>query len=179
MIRLLETLEAPGPPLDPGSVAAVEPASVDTVVLALFADTTLRKEVRRLPKTELSKVCDLTLQALAEQAGTSPPIGSIEVHRRLLAGLAGESLMVSAFLFLRSIAEAEDFFGLSCKTIMARLGAGLDAASSERALRSARADLHTPNFGLGGATPADLIRTAEGERIVLNELQTPFGLRPS
>ena len=47
----------PGPPPDPGNVAAVEPASVDAMVLALFADTTLKQEDRRLHKTELLQVC--------------------------------------------------------------------------------------------------------------------------
>ena len=37
--------------------------------------------------------------------------------------------------------------------------------------KAARAYMHTPNFALGGATPAKLVKTSEGERIVLNELQ--------
>jgi len=32
--------------------------------------------------------------------------------------------------------------------------------------------LRTPNFALGGATPLDLLKTAEGEQLVLAELQT-------
>jgi uncharacterized protein (DUF2384 family) len=32
--------------------------------------------------------------------------------------------------------------------------------------------LHTPNFSLGGAAPIELLDTAEGEQIVLSELQT-------
>jgi hypothetical protein len=32
--------------------------------------------------------------------------------------------------------------------------------------------MHTPNYALGGHTPTELIKTSEGERIVLNELQT-------
>jgi putative toxin-antitoxin system antitoxin component (TIGR02293 family) len=172
---------------DSCSSLPVDPAILDAVVLALLADTSLQQEVRGLPKTELSRVLDLTRQALADQVSGAEPIGSMEVHRRLLEGLAGESLLVSASLFLRSLAEAEEFFGLSFKTIKARMGGVLDAATSERALRAtraaltaarvlgsheaARAYLHTPNFALGGAMPAELIRTAEGERIVLNELQ--------
>ena len=35
---------------------------------------------------------------------------------------------------------------------------------------AARAYMHTRNFALGGATPAELIRTSDGERIVHNEL---------
>lgn len=35
---------------------------------------------------------------------------------------------------------------------------------------AARAYMHTRNFALGGATPAEFIKTPEGERTVLNEL---------
>jgi uncharacterized protein (DUF2384 family) len=79
-------------------------------------------------------------------------------------------------------------FGMSFKTIKARLGGLLDTATSEMAVRAARtamtaaevlgsydaarAYMHTRNFALGGATPVELIKTADGERIVLNELQT-------
>jgi Protein of unknown function (DUF2384) len=31
--------------------------------------------------------------------------------------------------------------------------------------------LRTPNFALGGAVPRDLLKTAEGEQLVLAELQ--------
>lgn len=47
------------------------------------------------------------------------------VHRRLAAGLAGESLLVSSSMFLNALSDAERFFGLSFKTvknIKARLG---------------------------------------------------------
>jgi uncharacterized protein (DUF2384 family) len=36
---------------------------------------------------------------------------------------------------------------------------------------AARKYMHTRNFALGGSTPTELIKTAEGERLVLNELQ--------
>jgi hypothetical protein len=32
--------------------------------------------------------------------------------------------------------------------------------------------LRTTNFALGGVTPLGLLKTAEGEQLVLNELQT-------
>jgi putative toxin-antitoxin system antitoxin component (TIGR02293 family) len=63
----------------------------------------------------------------------------------------------------------------------------LDTAASERAMRAARVTtaaaevlgsfdaarkyMHTKNFALGGSTPVDLLKTSEGERMVLNELQ--------
>jgi uncharacterized protein (DUF2384 family) len=36
----------------------------------------------------------------------------------------------------------------------------------------ARQYLRTPNFALGGAIPRDLLKTSEGEQVVLAELQT-------
>jgi len=38
--------------------------------------------------------------------------------------------------------------------------------------------MRTKNFALGGSTPIDLIKTAEGERLVLNELQAQAGSGP-
>lgn len=89
-------------------------------------------------------------------------------------------------LFLNNLSEVERYFGLSFKTIKSRLGGSLDVAASERALRAARTTMtaakvlgshdaarsymHTRNFALGGGTPAELVKTAEGERLVLNEL---------
>lgn len=91
-------------------------------------------------------------------------------------------------MFLDTLAEAEGFLDLSFKTIKSRLGPLLDTAASERVMRGARATLtaaaifgdfesartymNTPNYALGGHTQAELIKTSEGERIVLNELQT-------
>jgi uncharacterized protein (DUF2384 family) len=38
-------------------------------------------------------------------------------------------------------------------------------------LDQARTYLRTPNFALGGAVPRGLLKTAEGEQLVLSELQ--------
>lgn len=91
-------------------------------------------------------------------------------------------------MFLNNLAEVEKHFGMSFKTIKARLDGSLDTATSEMAVRAARttktaaevlgsydaarAYMHPRNFALGGAAPVGLIKTADGERIVLNELQT-------
>ena len=162
-------------------------AVIDARVIALFDNASLRSHVRKLDKVELSSVWRLTLQVLARK-GTSvaDPVSPIEVHRRMLEGLAGETLLVSSAMFLSNLADAEKFFGLSFKTIKARLGGSLDTAASEKAMRAARATMtaaevlgsydaaraymHTRNFALGGATPAELVKTSDGERIVLNEL---------
>jgi uncharacterized protein (DUF2384 family) len=39
-------------------------------------------------------------------------------------------------------------------------------------LEAGRRYLRTPNFALGGAVPRDLLKTAEGEQLVVSELQT-------
>jgi uncharacterized protein (DUF2384 family) len=38
--------------------------------------------------------------------------------------------------------------------------------------------LHTGNFALGGTTPAELLQSSEGERVVLNELRVPLECGP-
>jgi uncharacterized protein (DUF2384 family) len=48
--------------------------------------------------------------------------------------------------------------------------ATLTAAEILGDFEAARIYMHTPNYVLGGYTPAELIKTSEGERIVLNEL---------
>jgi putative toxin-antitoxin system antitoxin component (TIGR02293 family) len=164
-------------------------ASIDALLLAVLEDQELRQQVRQLKKVELATVWQLTRSFLLLRHSTvSTSLDPLYVHRRLIAGLAGESLLVSSSMFLDTLAEAEGFFDLSFKTIKSRLGRVLDTAASERAMRGARATLtatevfgdfeaaraymHTPNYALGGHTPAELIKTSEGERIVLNELQT-------
>ena len=166
-----------------------EGASIDAWLLAVLDDEELRQQVRLLKKVELATVWQLTRSfLLLRQSTVSAPPDPLDVHRRLIAGLAGESLLVSSSMFLDTLAEAEGFFDLSFKTIKSRLGRSLDTAASERAMRGARATLtaaevfggfeaaraylHTPNYALGGHTPTELIKTSEGERIVLNELQT-------
>ena len=105
----------------------------------------------------------------------------------MVAGLRGEALLISASMFLDTLADVERHFGISFKTIKARLDGTLGSAASEHAMRAARSTLtaaevlgsldaaraymHSRNFALGGTTPAELVKTADGERIVLNELQ--------
>ena len=170
------------PPLD------ADNATIDARALALFDNATLRNQVHKLEKVELTSVWRLTWQALSKQgAGAAKPLRPLQIHQRLIEGLPGESLLISASMFLNTLADVERYFGISFKTIKARLGSTLDTAASERVMRAARATLtaaqvlgnfdaaraymHTRNFALGGATPAELVKTADGERIVLNELQ--------
>lgn len=163
-------------------------SAIDAWVLSIFADKALRKQVRRLEKFELGSVWNLTERALYRHREEHlQTLERLEVHRRLLEGLSGEALLVSSSMFLSSLSEAEDFFELSFKTIKSKLGKSLDTAASERAMRAARVTtaaaevlgsfdaarkyMHTKNFALGGSTPAELLKTSEGERLVLNELQ--------
>ena len=172
----------------PAATLDVDSATIDARALALFDNTTLRNQVHNLEKVELASVWRLTLQALSRQGGAGlQPLSPLRVHQRLIEGLCGESLLISASMFLNTLADVERYFGISFKTIKARLGSTLDTAASERVMRAARATLsaaqvlgdfdaaraymHTRNFALGGATPAELVKTADGERIVLNELQ--------
>lgn len=166
---------------------SVDPAAIDSQAIALLEDAALAGQVRRLDKMELAGVWRLTQRALARKSrDTAPALAAIDIHHRLLDGLPGEALLVSSAMFLPNLAEAEKYFGMSFKTLKSRIGGRLDAAAGEKALRGARAVmvaaqvlgswdaarlyLHTRNFALGGATPAELLRTADGERIVLNEL---------
>lgn len=162
---------------------------IDARLLSLFADRDLLSRVRRLHKVELASVWHLTARALEKHREERfPALASLDVHRRVVEGLAGESLLIASSMFLDTLSEAEDFFELSFKTIKSKLGKSLDVAASERAMRAARVAtaaaevlgsfdaarkyMHTKNFALGGSTPAELLKTGEGERLVLNELQT-------
>lgn len=177
-------------PLPPAARAAhgIERAAIDARVMALFDNASLRSQVQKLDKVELSSVWRLTHQVLVRSgAHVAQPLSPIEVHRRMMEGLAGETLLVSSSMFLSNLADAEKFFGMSFKTIKARMGGSLGTAVSESAMRAARATMtaaevlgsydaaraymHTKNFALGGATPTELVKTSDGERIVLNELQ--------
>ncbi len=174
----------------PGSRPArnLDWSEIDARVLRVFADRSLLAGVRRLQKVELASVWELTARALEKhREATLPSFEPLDVHRRVLEGLSGESLLISSSMFLDSLAEAEAFFELSFKTIKSKLGKSLDTAAGERALRAARVTtaaaevlgsfdaarryMHSRNFALGGATPAALLRTGGGERLVLNELQ--------
>ena len=154
-------------------------------MLASFEDKLLLRELRALEKVELSSVWNRTEKSLQRHT-RSAALPSLEIHRRLTEGLPGETLLMSASMFLDTLSAAEDFFHLSFKTIKSKLGRTLDVGESELVLRAARAVaaasqvlngfdaarryMHTRNFALGGRTPVDLLRTAEGERLVLNEL---------
>ena len=165
-------------------------ASFDAFVLALFLDAALRKAVKAQPKTNLESLWDETVRRFGH--GHVPPahrtMEPLEIHDQLVKGLPGEALFVSSAMAFDSMAEALELFDVSAKTAKQRIGERLSSGESEIALRigrvlamaanvfgsltAARNYLRTPNFALGGAVPRDLLKTAEGEQIVISELQT-------
>ena len=94
------------PPLASAEQAVndIDRAAIDARVIALFDDVTLRSHVRRLDKVELSSVWRLTQQVLLrKRAGAAEALSPIEVHGRMLEGLAGEALLVSSAMFLSNL----------------------------------------------------------------------------
>jgi uncharacterized protein (DUF2384 family) len=160
---------------------------IDALVLFTLEDKTLHRKLRNLDRLELADIWIITRKALLKHKSTHQVIAPLDLHKRLIEGLSGESLLVSSSMFLDSLQEAESFFDMSFKTIKSRLGRTLGTSASELAMRAARMStaaaevlggfesarryMRTKNFALGGATPLDLLKTAEGERLVMNELQ--------
>lgn len=167
---------------------ATEQETIDARVIALFENTALRNKVLRLERLDMASVRNLTQHALESKAiSSAEPLSHLQIHERLLKGVSGIALLVPSALFLNDLGDVERFFDISFKTIKARLEGSLDTALSERALRGARVSLiaaellggfeaaksymHARNFALGGAKPMNLVKTADGERVVVNELQ--------
>ena len=163
-------------------------ADVDAVSLAIFTDKQLHRKVRTLEKLDLTEVRAIIEKAIGRYRSDVPRPSAQHIHNKVMAGFSGEALIISSALLLDTLRDTERFFHISFKTIKSKLGQSLEPASSELALRMTRATLsaakvfgnleagrnylRTKNFALGGAAPIDLLQTAEGERIVLNELQT-------
>jgi putative toxin-antitoxin system antitoxin component (TIGR02293 family) len=175
-----------------GSSFAEWRSSVDHRVLRLFNSKELKKNLRGPGKVNLAVLWSLTVKALTEDRHTpvraEAPRQQLDIHRSLIEGLPGEALFISSAMAFDSMQEALPFFEVSAKTARARVGEVLPASQGEMALRIgrvltiawdlfgsleiARQYLRTPNFALGGAVPRDLLRTGEGEQVVLSELQT-------
>lgn len=174
-------------PAKDGSAALAE---LDAISLAVITDKQLQRKVRASDKVDLREIrAQIEKTLMRYRLETRRPAAQpIDIHRRLMDGFSGEAILISSALLLDTLGEAETFFHLSFKTIKSKLGQVLEPGPSELALRMARATLaaaevfgdidagraylRTRNFALGGVAPIDLLQTAEGERIVLNELQT-------
>jgi len=165
-------------------------SAYDTVVLWLFMDRAIRRTVKAQPKRNLDSLWDEVVRKLAtHDAGKSArPLEPLQIHRKLVEGLPGEALFLSSAMAFDSMQDALLLFDVSAKTANERIGERLSPGESELALRigrvltmarqilgsadAAREYLRTPNFALGGAVPRDLLKTSEGEQLVLAELQT-------
>jgi putative toxin-antitoxin system antitoxin component (TIGR02293 family) len=164
-------------------------SGIDQRVLQVFRNKAIRRSLKDQGKVNLSLLWIQTVRALEQQQlSTEPALAQADIHRAIVEGLPGESLYISSAMGFDSMQEALPFFDLSAKTAKLKIGDLLGANQGEMALRigrvltmagdifgsleAARTYLRTPNFALGGAIPRDLLKTAEGEQLVLSELQT-------
>jgi len=161
----------------------------DRRVLELFASRALERTLRDQGKTNLEAVWQQASKELQapHSASRRPAPGALDVHRRIVSGLPGIALVIASAMAYDSMQEALPLFDLSPKTAKQRMWQTLAPNEGEIALRigrvltlagealgsldAARQYLRTPNFALGGAAPRELLRTAEGEQIVLAEIQ--------
>lgn len=178
-----------------GNVRSMLPewrSSIDSRVLRIFNNKSLKRHLRDQGKVNFALVWALIVKAMSDDRQnavfTKPSLQQMDIHQSLIDGLPGEALLISSAMAFDSMQEALPFFEVSAKTARARLTELLPSAQGEVALRigrvltmaadlfgsfdMAREYLRTPNFALGGALPRDLLKTAEGEQIVIAELRT-------
>lgn len=179
----------------PGNVRSMLPewrSSIDSRVLRIFNNKSLKRHLRDQGKVNFALVWALIVKAMSDDRQnavfTKPSLQQMDIHQSLIDGLPGQALLISSAMAFDSMQEALPFFEVSAKTARARLTELLPSAQGEVALRigrvltmaadlfgsldMAREYLRTPNFALGGALPRDLLKTAEGEQIVIAELRT-------
>jgi putative toxin-antitoxin system antitoxin component (TIGR02293 family) len=164
-------------------------SGIDQRVLRVFRSKAIRRSLRDQGKVNLSLLWIQTVRALEQEAlPMERALEQADIHRAIVEGLPGESLYISSAMGFDSMQEALPFFDLSAKTAKLKIGDLLSANQGEMALRigrvltmagdifgsleAARIYLRTPNFALGAAIPRDLLKTTEGEQLVLSELQT-------
>jgi putative toxin-antitoxin system antitoxin component (TIGR02293 family) len=182
---------AKGKPLYFAEMAFAEfRAGIDQRVLEVFGNKNLKRSLRQTVKINFDDLWQRTVSALAEQEHIfkNPSLEQVQVHQSIVDGLPGEALYIAAAMAFDSLHEALPFFDVSAKTARLRVGGVLPANQGEIALRigrvlsvagdlfgsleTARQYLRTPNFALGGKVPRDLLKTGEGEQLVIAELQT-------
>lgn len=165
-------------------------AGIDERVMHVFGSKGLQRSLRNDSKVNLETVWGQAIKVIAalKPSAGKPALEQWDIHRCIVDGLPGEALYISSAMAFDSMQEALPFFDVSAKTARLRLGDTLPANQGEIALRigrvltmaadvlgsydAARSYLRTPNFALGGAVPRDLLKTGEGEQLVLSELQT-------
>jgi putative toxin-antitoxin system antitoxin component (TIGR02293 family) len=170
---------------------ASQRGAIDARLFVLFESKNLRRALRDHDKLNLANLGDRAEQEWViscTKVGAAKSLDPIMVHDRLVKGLPGQALFISAALAFDSLGEALPYFEITAKTAWQKIEKPLSRAESEQALRlgrvataaahllgsrdAGRQYLRTSNFALGGATPLELLKTAEGEQLVLNELQT-------
>jgi putative toxin-antitoxin system antitoxin component (TIGR02293 family) len=176
--------------MPPRSLRASRRHWIDAALMKVFASSAVRRALRNQQRLNLAalgehafRAVELSLREQVNGFGAE----ALTTHRRLVEGLPGQSLFVASGLAFDTLAEALPFLDLTAKTAWQKLDANLSSSQSEQALRLGRIAvmaaelmgsaehgrryLRTPNFALGGATPLELLKTAEGEQLVLAELQ--------
>jgi uncharacterized protein (DUF2384 family) len=177
-----------------GNVFSEFRSAIDRQVLHVFADRNIHRRLREHSKVNLEILWTQVAAALQQEKQKSltrfrrPTLGQSDIHQWIVDGLPGEALFMASAMAFDSMQEALPFFGVSAKTARAKVGMLLPPALGEVALRIGRVlamagntfqslgmahqYLRTPNFALGGAVPRDMLKTSEGEQLVLAELQT-------
>ena len=82
---------------------SLDPDEIDAWAVSVLADEALQRRIRRLTKFELSRVRNLAANSIDQwrEAGRSRGLerlgglGPLEVHRRLVEGLPGVSVIVA------------------------------------------------------------------------------------
>ncbi len=168
----------------------------NSIALQVLTDTHLGRLVRDCPAVSIKHLRQRVDQAISSAHSTSklPPVESFALHRELVKGLPAEAMFIAIAMAFDTVQEGLAFFGLSKNLSHLRIGRHLDPGECEKALRvgrivllaayvlnsaaEARTYLKAPNFALGGAAPRDLLMTAVGAELVLNELQTQADCGP-
>lgn len=163
-------------------------STYDARVLDVYTDRNVRRAVKGQSKTNLVSLWEYLVRKLEQDYRSTRQlmVEPLQIHQRLVAGLPGEALFVASAMLFDSMNDALELFDVSSKTAKQRIGDRLSSGESEIALRigrvltmaydvfgsmdAAREYLRAPNFALGGVAPRDLLKTAEGEQLVLSEL---------
>jgi len=165
------------------TAAALDLEQIDASVLEAVASSELPA---RLSVDAIRTAIEARLELiLVEDFEAVTPLA---VHRAIRAGLPGASMITAGSLAYDTIEGITEFFDTTPKTLRERIRQPrLRTDESERVIRmgrvmlaarralgsfeAARRYVRTKNFALGGAVPLELMHTAEGERLVLDELQ--------
>ena len=174
----------------PRSSPATRRHGIDSALMKVFASSAVRRALRNQHRLNLAALGEHAFRAVESSLREQTHLfgaAALTTHRRLVEGLPGQSLFVASGLAFDTLAEALPFLHVTAKTAWQKLDSNLSSSQSEQALRLGRVAvmaaelmgsaeegrryLRTPNFALGGATPLELLKTAEGEQLVLAELQ--------